>query len=162
MIARVKQNARSIVRMTYIQKVTQGTKSVHLDQDPVCYARRLENTSIWKKPPLDHLNVYLGGKIRRVELENGSKSWAFTPLQYVQEEAMKDVEAYLKRRDQNLALKAGAPMATGYRNIQKLYFSRCVMCKKWFSVLDNTKISASWGCMGKSILQFLGNIHFWF
>ena len=41
--------------------------------------------------PPDH---YLGGKVRKVQLENGVYAWAFSSSQYVQT-AVKNVEAYL-------------------------------------------------------------------
>ena len=37
---------------------------------------------------------YLGGKVRKVQLENGVNAWAFSSSQYVQA-AVKNVEAYL-------------------------------------------------------------------
>jgi hypothetical protein len=40
--------------------------------------------------------LYLGGHMRRVELENGAKAWAFSSSQYVQA-AVKNVETYLEK-----------------------------------------------------------------
>ena len=45
--------------------------------------------------PPDH---YLGGKVRKVLLENGVNAWAFSSSQYVQT-AVKNVEEYLKSED---------------------------------------------------------------
>ena len=45
--------------------------------------------------PPDH---YLGGKVRKVQLENGVYAWAFSSSQYVQT-AVKNVEAYLMSED---------------------------------------------------------------
>ena len=59
-------------------------------------------------------DVYLGGKIRWIKLENGSKAWAFSSSQYVVE-AVKNVESYLARKDKKLNAKAGAPISSGYR-----------------------------------------------
>ena len=58
--------------------------------------------------------VYLGGNMRRVKLDNGSKSRAFSSSQYVLE-AVKNVESYLARKDKKLNAKAGAPISKGYR-----------------------------------------------
>jgi hypothetical protein len=61
--------------------------------------------------------IYLGGHVRKVELENGVKCWAFSSSQYVQA-AVKNVEEYLaKRGDANwkLPTKAETPMQTSYR-----------------------------------------------
>ena len=44
------------------------------------------------KPP----DLYLGGRMRQVELDNGLKTWAFGSYQYVQA-AVKNVEEYLKK-----------------------------------------------------------------
>ena len=36
-----------------------------------------------KEKSIGLLNVYLGGNMRRVKLDNGSKAWAFSSSQYV-------------------------------------------------------------------------------
>ena len=59
-------------------------------------------------------DVYLGGKMRRVKLENSSKAWAFSSSQYVVE-AVINVEAYLSRKEKNLNAKSGVPISIGYR-----------------------------------------------
>ena len=59
-------------------------------------------------------DVYLGGKMRRVKLENGSKAWAFISSQYVVE-CVKNAEAYLARKDKKLNAKSGAPISNGYK-----------------------------------------------
>ena len=45
--------------------------------------------------PPDH---YLGGKVRKVQLENGVNAWTFSSFQYVRT-AVKNVEAYLDSED---------------------------------------------------------------
>ena len=57
---------------------------------------------------------YLGGRLRKVMLENGVQAWAFGSSQYVQE-AVKNVEQYLARRDRKLPAKAETPIRTSYR-----------------------------------------------
>ena len=57
---------------------------------------------------------YLGGKMRRVKLENGSNAWAFMSSQYVVE-AVKNVEAYLAWKEKKLNAKAGAHISNRYR-----------------------------------------------
>ena len=52
--------------------------------------------------------------MRRVKLDNGSKAWAFRSSQYVVE-AVKNVEAYLARKEKKLNAKAGAPISKWYR-----------------------------------------------
>lgn len=59
--------------------------------------------------------LYLGGHVRKVELDNGAKAWAFSSSQYVQA-AVKNVEAYLNDKDKySLPKKAETPMTTSYR-----------------------------------------------
>ena len=64
--------------------------------------------------PPDH---YLGGKVRKVQLENGLNAWAFSSSQYVQT-AEKNVEAYLDSQDSKcwkMPSKADTPLSTTYR-----------------------------------------------
>jgi hypothetical protein len=61
--------------------------------------------------------IYLGGHVRKVQLDNGVKCWAFSSSQYVQS-AVKNVESYIAKRDDpnwNLPAKAETPMQTSYR-----------------------------------------------
>ena len=59
--------------------------------------------------------IYLGGHCRKVELENGTKAWAFSSSQYVQA-AVKNVQAYLDKQDRwKMPSKAETPMVTSYR-----------------------------------------------
>ena len=60
-------------------------------------------------------SIYLGARVRKVELDNGAKAWAFSPSQYVQA-AVKNVEAYLDEQDKyKMPSKADTPMTTSYR-----------------------------------------------
>eukprot|EP00980_Cylindrotheca_fusiformis_P000893 scaffold235_cov88-Cylindrotheca_fusiformis.AAC.1 len=64
--------------------------------------------------------IYLGGRVRKVVLENGVTCWAFSSSQYVQA-AVKNVEEYLAKRHAKgdmtykLPSKAETPMTTAYR-----------------------------------------------
>ena len=61
--------------------------------------------------------VYLGGRVHKVQLENGVWAWSFSSSQYVQS-AVKNVEAYVRRPENShlkIALKAEAPLMTSYR-----------------------------------------------
>lgn len=64
--------------------------------------------------------IYLGGHVRKVQLENGVSCWAFSSSQYVQA-AVKNVEEYLAERHAKgdtkykLPTKAETPMTTSYR-----------------------------------------------
>jgi hypothetical protein len=61
--------------------------------------------------------IYLGGHVRKVQLDNGVECWAFSSSQYVQA-AVKNVEEYLSKRDDvnwKLPTKVETPMRTSYR-----------------------------------------------
>ena len=59
----------------------------------------------------------MGGKVRKVQLENGGYAWAFSSSQYVQT-SVKSVKAYLLTETSNhwkMPHKADTPVATTYR-----------------------------------------------
>jgi len=58
--------------------------------------------------------LYLGGHMRKVELENGAKAWAFSSSQYVQA-AVRNVESHLDKTGGKLPPKAETPVQTSYR-----------------------------------------------
>ena len=59
--------------------------------------------------------LYLGGHVRKVDLDNGAKAWAFSSSQYVQA-AVKNVKSYLEGQDKwKLPKRAQTPMTTSYR-----------------------------------------------
>ena len=68
----------------------------------------------FKESSIEKPSIYLGGKCREVELGNGVKCWAFSSSQYVQE-AVKNVEAWLSKKDRTLPRRAEAPFKPGYR-----------------------------------------------
>ena len=53
-----------------------------------------------KEASIGEPDVYLGGKVRKVELETGELCWAFSLSQYVQE-ACQNIGVYLKQRNGN-------------------------------------------------------------
>ena len=55
----------------------------------------------------------LGGSVRKVELSNGMKAWAFSSSQCVQA-AVKNVEECLQKRQRKSPSKAETPMRTSY------------------------------------------------
>ena len=76
-----------------------------------------------KEASIGEPDVYLGGKVRKVELDTGEVCWAFSSSQYVQE-AYKNVRNHLKLRNKDdklqdckyfLPQKAPSPMTTDYR-----------------------------------------------
>jgi hypothetical protein len=64
--------------------------------------------------------IYLGGRVRKVQLDNGVECWAFGSSQYVQS-AVRNVEEYLAERhakgdtEYKMPQRADTPMQTSYR-----------------------------------------------
>ena len=61
--------------------------------------------------------IYLGGRVRKVQLENGIWAWIFSSSQYVQS-AIKNVESYVGRPKNShlkIPLKAETPLMMSYR-----------------------------------------------
>jgi hypothetical protein len=68
-----------------------------------------------KEPSIGPPDIYLGGKMRQVIMENGSKAWSFSSSQYVQE-AVNNVHKYLTERDKKFPSKApGGAIKNDYR-----------------------------------------------
>ena len=59
-------------------------------------------------------DIYLGNKVTKVTLDNGVDAWALSSSQYVQN-AVANVETYLKKNDLSLPKRANAPFSSGYR-----------------------------------------------
>ena len=59
-------------------------------------------------------DIYLGGKMRKVQLENGLYAWAFGSSQYVQA-AVNNVETYLRGKHLVLPTRADTPLSSNYR-----------------------------------------------
>jgi hypothetical protein len=69
---------------------------------------------ILKESSIGPPDIYLGGKVRKVNLANGSTAWSFSSSQYVQA-AVNNVEEHLKKKMQKIPPKANAPLKTDYR-----------------------------------------------
>jgi Reverse transcriptase (RNA-dependent DNA polymerase) len=70
-----------------------------------------------KKESVGPPKIYLGGRVRKVQLENGVWAWSFSSSQYVQA-AVKNVEEWLSKEENNvwkLPKKADTPIQTSYR-----------------------------------------------
>ena len=77
---------------------------------------REELGSMWelKEASIGPPKIYLGGTMRKVELENGTKCWAFGSTQYVKA-AVQNVEECLKREGGALPARAPTPLSREYR-----------------------------------------------
>ena len=67
-----------------------------------------------KESSIGKPKIYLGGKYREVELDNGTNCWAFGSSQYVQA-AVENVKAWLAKSGRQLPKRAEAPFKSGYR-----------------------------------------------
>ena len=56
----------------------------------------------------------LGGKLRKVKLNNGIDCWEFSSTQYVQD-AVNNVEQYLKVKVKKIHAKTPSPFQNNYR-----------------------------------------------
>ena len=73
---------------------------LHLKEESIC-------------PP----TIYLGGRVRKIQLENGVWAWSFSSSQYVQS-AVKNVEEYIGRPENShlkIPSKPETPLMTSYR-----------------------------------------------
>jgi hypothetical protein len=59
-------------------------------------------------------DIYLGGKMNKVTLDNGVEAWSFSSSQYVKA-AVDNVESYLKERGEKLVNRAKSPFTSNYR-----------------------------------------------
>ncbi len=94
---------------------------------------------------------YLGGKLRKVTLENGIKAWAFGSFQYVQS-TVQNVENHLANSGEKLPYKASTPLSSGYRpeidvssklgESEASYFHSLVGVLRWIVELGQVDINA--------------------
>ena len=67
-----------------------------------------------KKESIGHPKICLGGSVRKLELENGAKAWAFGSSQYVRS-TVRNAENTLEKNGRNLPNRAETPIKTDYR-----------------------------------------------
>ena len=104
----------------------------------------------FKESSIEKPTIYLGGKCREVTLCNGVVCWAFSSSQYVQE-AVKNVEAWLKKKDRTLPKRAEAPFVPGYRpevdvsrelgHDEASYYQSLIGILRWIVELGRVDIS---------------------
>ena len=89
--------------------------------DALCYSHcptkvlKNEIGKFWtmKKGSIGPSNLYLGNKVSKVTLENGTSCWSFSSVQYVHS-VVNNVERYLKSKNEPLSKRAPAPFTTYY------------------------------------------------
>ena len=67
-----------------------------------------------KKGSIGSPNLYLGNKVSKITLENGTNCWSFSSAQYVHS-AVNNVEQYLRGNNESLPKNAKCPFKTDYR-----------------------------------------------
>jgi len=76
--------------------------------------REIDKYFSLKEKSIGPPKTYLGGKVSKVTLPSGVWAYSFSSSQYVQE-AVKNVETYLREKDMKLSRKANSPISPGYR-----------------------------------------------
>jgi hypothetical protein len=66
-----------------------------------------------KEESIGEPKIYLGGKVRKVMLENGTQAWSFSSSQYVQA-AVENVEKHLQKKGMKLPTRTNTPLVSGY------------------------------------------------
>jgi hypothetical protein len=116
--------------------------------------------------------VYLGGHVRKVQLNNGVECWAFGSSQYVQS-AVSNVESYLAKQDTmkwKLPNKADTPMQTSYRPeldvspelgaIDASYYQSLIGILRWIVELGRVDICLECSMMSSHLaLPREGHLH---
>jgi hypothetical protein len=126
----------------------------------------LKETSIG--PP----KIYLGGHVRKVQLDNGVNCWAFGSSQYVQS-AVANVEAYLEKQANakwKYPTKAETPMQTSYRpeldvspelgSTDASYYQSLIGILQWIVELGRVDICLECSTMSSYLaLPMEGHLH---
>jgi len=82
-------------------------------QDPKAALHEIDKYFPLKPASVGPPKIYLGAKITRVQLPNGVEAYSMGMSQYVQE-AVRNVEEYLRKRNLKLVKKATTPMTINY------------------------------------------------
>ena len=134
--------------------------------DALCVSETPENTLRGdlgkyfelKESSIGPPKIYLGGGVRKVQLDNGVEAWAFSSSQYVQA-AVKNVESYLEKQERwKLPTTAETPMVTSYRSeldvspelgdVDAAYYMSLIGILRWMVELGRVDI-----CLEVSIMS---------
>ena len=83
-------------------------------KDPKLVLQRLNKYFKVKENSIHPPNIYLGGKLRPVTLPSGKICWGQSASKYVQE-AVRNLEDWLKKQNYKLPSRCDTPMSTSYR-----------------------------------------------
>ena len=127
--------------------------------DALCISNNAENVLrneigkyfVMKPGSIGPPKIYLGNKVSKVTLDNGVDAWSFSSSQYVQN-AVANVETYLRKLGKSLPRKATAPFTTGYRPeidttaeldpIEAAYYQSLIGIIRWIVELGRVDITA--------------------
>ena len=118
--------------------------------------QELANKFVVKPKSIGKPSQYLGNKVSHVQLDNGRYAWSFSSSQYVQN-AVKNVEEYLSRRDKSLPRRAKSPWTSNYRpetdtspelpDSQAAYYQSLIGVLRWISELGRVDITMETSAM---------------
>jgi hypothetical protein len=102
--------------MFFCTQMTPSPLELKLEAESIL-RKEIGNYFELKEKSIGPPNLYLGGHLSLVELDNGVKAWAFSSSQYVRA-AVQNVEDYIakdKTKRWKLSNKAETPLCTSYR-----------------------------------------------
>lgn len=85
-----------------------------IGKNPRAILDRLDKYFTLKRESIKEPDIYLGGKLRCIQGENGTKAWTQSSTGYVRE-AVVAVENWLAERNMQLPSRCDTPIPTGYR-----------------------------------------------
>ena len=94
-------------------------------------------------------DIYLGGSMSKVNLENGVSAWSFSSSKYVKA-AVDNVELHLKEEGRKLPMRASTPLSSNYRpeldvsdvlnNTELAYYQSLIGVLRWAVELGRVDI----------------------
>ena len=116
----------------------------------------LDKCFVVKPKSIGKPTQYLGNKVSEVQLENGTMAWSFSSSQYTQN-AVKNVETYLKSKGENLPKRATSPWTRDYRpetdttpelsSAESSYFQSLIGVLRWIVELGRVDITMETSAM---------------
>jgi hypothetical protein len=85
-----------------------------VSMDPKSILQKVDKYFPMKPNSIAEPDIYLGAKISKAKLPNGTEAWAMSSSKYVQE-AVKNVKIWLAKRGQKLPARCSTPLPTSYR-----------------------------------------------
>jgi hypothetical protein len=105
-------------------------------------------------------DIYLGGKVSKVQLENGAIAYTFSSSQYVKN-AIDNVEKYLEARNAKLPCRANTPLSPNYRpeldvtdelqNVDAAYYQSLIGILRWMVELGRIDITCEVSMMSSHL-----------